>query len=211
MTQIYLPFPEMINLATLPSLPLSRRSCLPEEPGVYFVVQQTRIRYIGQTQSLKTRWAQHHRLEQYLKEDDMVIAWLPLSKTLTRSAIERACINYFTPLDNGKRLPRQAMALPPRHYDSRYNTTVNKKETVYIKTENRLTFEKLNTLGKRLRLCRHAHGLRAMALASMVDITPNYLSLVEHDRKVPGLAMLQKLATALQVTSSQLLGETPLF
>ena len=68
-----------------------------------------------------------------------------------------------------------------------------------------------DTLGKRVRLCRHAQGLRALTLAKMVDMTPNYLSLVEHDRKVPGLAMLQKLATALQITTSQLLGETPLF
>lgn len=68
----------------------------------------------------------------------------------------------------------------------------------------------LDTLGHRLRFCRHAQALSATAFAAAVEITPQYLSTLEHDKALPSMALLQRIAKELGITSSQLLGETPL-
>lgn len=69
---------------------------------------------------------------------------------------------------------------------------------------------RLDTLGQRLRFCRHAKALSATTLAAAIDITPQYLSALEHDKGLPSMTLLQRIARELGITSSQLLGETPL-
>ena len=78
--------------------------------------------------------------------------------------------------------------------------------TSVLEREGSLTF------GQRVRLCRHAHGYRAAAFATMVEISRSYLSALENDHgQTPSVQLLQRMAQTLHVTTSQLLGETPLF
>ena len=71
--------------------------------------------------------------------------------------------------------------------------------------------EGVRTFGQRVRLCRHAHGYRAAAFAAMLGISRSYFSALENDQgQTPSVQLLQRMAQALHVTTSQLLGETPL-
>ena len=71
--------------------------------------------------------------------------------------------------------------------------------------------EGLRTLGQRIRICRQIRGYRALDFAALLGISQNYLSLIENDQgKRPSLPLLQRMGQALGVTTSQLLGETPL-
>lgn len=54
-------------------------------------------------------------------------------------------------------------------------------------------------LGQTLKILRVASGLRQATLAKELEVTPNYLSLVENDRREPSLAFLKKFAIRLDV------------
>ena len=75
-----------------------------------------------------------------------------------------------------------------------------------------LSCEDLDTLGKRLRVCRAWRGLQLNTVARLTATTPQYLSLLEHDKpgRNPSVELLKKLSEVLDVTVSQLLGQTPL-
>ena len=71
--------------------------------------------------------------------------------------------------------------------------------------------ELIDTFGKRLRLCRQLKGFRGNIFAASVGITSNYLSILENDtEKLPSVITIQRMAQVLGVTTSALLGETPL-
>lgn len=55
------------------------------------------------------------------------------------------------------------------------------------------------TLGNAIKLIRTAKGLKQLALAKKLDVSPNYISLVEKDKREPSLSFLRKLAYELQV------------
>ena len=75
-----------------------------------------------------------------------------------------------------------------------------------------LSCDDLDTIGKRLRVCRAWKGLQLKDVAEIVGTTAQYLSLLEHDApgRTPSVHLLQRLGDTYGVTSSQLLGETPL-
>ena len=54
-------------------------------------------------------------------------------------------------------------------------------------------------LGRTLKILRVASGLSQAALAKDLEVTPNYLSLVENDRREPSLTFLKKVAAKLDV------------
>jgi transcriptional regulator with XRE-family HTH domain len=55
------------------------------------------------------------------------------------------------------------------------------------------------TLGNALKLIRTARGLTQRALAKQLDVTANYLSLIESDKREPSLSFLKRLAAELGV------------
>lgn len=67
-----------------------------------------------------------------------------------------------------------------------------------------------NRLGERLRAIRTQRGMTLDAIATDVGLTKGYLSLVENGHKVPTIATLVKLASALDVPISVLFEEKPL-
>jgi excinuclease UvrABC nuclease subunit len=90
--------PNSIDLATLPSLCLSRRSELPEAPAIYFAIDSLdQIQYIGRSQNLRQRWASHHRHFQLQAIDSVRIAWLRCDDVSLLAEIETALIEWFEP------------------------------------------------------------------------------------------------------------------
>jgi transcriptional regulator with XRE-family HTH domain len=55
------------------------------------------------------------------------------------------------------------------------------------------------TLGNAIKLIRTARGLTQRALAKKLDVTANYLSLIESDKREPSLSFLKRLASELGV------------
>ena len=59
------------HILQLPHISLKSRTLLPEESGIYYVVDETSIIwYIGKAKNLRTRWTgdSHHRLDQLQKQ-----------------------------------------------------------------------------------------------------------------------------------------------
>lgn len=55
------------------------------------------------------------------------------------------------------------------------------------------------TLGNAIKLIRTAKGVKQVTLAKELDVSPNYISLVEKDRREPSVGFLRKLAGKLSV------------
>ena len=60
------------------------------------------------------------------------------------------------------------------------------------------------TLGNAIKLIRTARGLTQKDLANRLDITANYLSLIESDKRDPSLPFLNRLAAKLGVPIAML-------
>jgi len=55
------------------------------------------------------------------------------------------------------------------------------------------------TLGSAIKLIRTAKGVRQVTLATELDVSPNYLSLIEVGKREPSIAFLRLLAKKLEV------------
>lgn len=55
------------------------------------------------------------------------------------------------------------------------------------------------TLGNAIKLIRTARSVRQRELALELNVSPNYLSMLEADRRIPSIKFLRKLASELQV------------
>jgi transcriptional regulator with XRE-family HTH domain len=55
------------------------------------------------------------------------------------------------------------------------------------------------TIGNAIKLIRTARGIRQRDLAGELRVSPNYLSMLEADRRLPSIGFLRKLASRLQV------------
>ncbi|RYZ17736.1 MAG: XRE family transcriptional regulator [Myxococcaceae bacterium] len=64
-------------------------------------------------------------------------------------------------------------------------------------------------LGNSLRRHRLERGWTQAMLAEAAEISINHLSYLERGERLPSVPMLVQLARALQLTASELLGETP--
>jgi hypothetical protein len=55
------------------------------------------------------------------------------------------------------------------------------------------------TLGSAIKLIRTAKGVKQLTLAKQLEVSPNYISLVEKDRRDPSVGFLKRLARELGV------------
>ena len=90
-----------INPLKLPSLPLADRRSLPNCPAIYFVLEGTRVLYIGRAENLQQRWAAHHRYNLLKTITNVHIAWLECTEPRLLPKIESALIEEFRPSLNG--------------------------------------------------------------------------------------------------------------
>jgi hypothetical protein len=90
-----------INILALPFVSFDERKKLPLTGGVYFVImpEPERLCYIGKAQSLRSRWAGHHRAHQMMPTTR--IHWLNCDDEQQRTALEDRLIAFYTPQWNG--------------------------------------------------------------------------------------------------------------
>lgn len=60
-------------------------------------------------------------------------------------------------------------------------------------------------IGKSIRRLRNERSLSQQELAEQADLTPSFLSLVENGRRRPSLAVLRRIADALQLPEEALI------
>lgn len=66
-------------------------------------------------------------------------------------------------------------------------------------------------LGYNIEKHRKAKKLTTVELASMAGVKPQFISQIENGKRSPSLKILLKIAAALDTTTSELLGEVPLY
>src|SRR5262249_4140102 len=71
--------------------------------------------------------------------------------------------------------------------------TTNKEMTYPISPRSRMT------LGNAIKLIRTARRVKQKALATELNVSPNYISLLESDKREPIITLLKSLASALSV------------
>jgi len=79
-----------------------RRSCMPKEQGIYFVVAGGRLVYVGQTNNLRHRWDRHHLLRTLsIVREQIEIYWKLFDGSPNqRMEIERSLIQKYRPILN---------------------------------------------------------------------------------------------------------------
>lgn len=104
---------------SLPSVTLTSLSQLPQNPGIYFALKDRRVLYIGiaEAQSLRSRWGNHHRLNQLKIIGDVKIAYWSQPEGCALESAEKKLICLFNPELNGRRLLDPAMAQLQEKYD----------------------------------------------------------------------------------------------
>jgi hypothetical protein len=61
-------------------LTIENRDKLPSESGIYFVIRDSKVIYIGKAKNVWQRWQHHHRLPDTLPDD--VLKFIPVSEDL---------------------------------------------------------------------------------------------------------------------------------
>jgi len=90
----------MIDVNSLPSVPLPEWRTLPKEPGIYLVLADNGdVMYVCKAQDLSARWKSHHRTPD-LKNVEHRVAWLAAEKD-NLEVLEKQCIADFAPPLNG--------------------------------------------------------------------------------------------------------------
>lgn len=104
--------PESLDIASLPSLPLSDRRRLPDVSAVYLVLEEEIVIYVGQSRSLLNRWLSHDKLKKFKSRvTPLRVAWLECSEITLLHEIETALIAWFEPelnqISAGKKIKRE--------------------------------------------------------------------------------------------------------
>src|SRR5690606_2017121 len=98
--------PELLDINDLPAVWLENKDLLPNCSAVYFVHVPGEILYIGETASLKSRWATHHIFKDIKDLENVSISWLEVSYE-SLIITETAMIDFFNPRLNVVRRKRK--------------------------------------------------------------------------------------------------------
>jgi hypothetical protein len=99
---------------SLPSVSMQERKSLPAEIGLYFVISQEVIIYIGRTVNLSQRWKSHHKVDAInVKYPEARIAWLSLGWAELLD-VEYDLINRYDPVLNVLRRSSKGLEFKPR-------------------------------------------------------------------------------------------------
>ena len=96
-----------INVSELSSVLISERDELPEQSGIYFVMDEVdTIHYIGMSINLRNRWYSHHRQEDFDLIKNGKIAYISSMPKHYLKEIEATLIKTFIPRLNIKGKPK---------------------------------------------------------------------------------------------------------
>lgn len=91
-----------VDIDALPSVEFADRLALPRKPGVYFVTDGDGVVYIGQAQSIRDRWRNHHRAVDLVMLDSVRIAWVEQADELARLELEASLTRELRPRLNAR-------------------------------------------------------------------------------------------------------------
>ena len=94
-----------LNPFRLSSLAIQDKDDLPEESGIYFVIDESKIYYIGMSKNLQNRWYSHHRQDDFDKIPNLSIAYINCLPVSYLISIERTLIQHFIPKLNKQNNP----------------------------------------------------------------------------------------------------------
>lgn len=95
----------MIDVATLPSMPLAKHKTIPPISAIYFCLDEVgQILYIGKTKNLLIRWLNHHRYTQLEELGNVSLAWFPCEIEALKET-ENQLIEVFKPILNSQSNP----------------------------------------------------------------------------------------------------------
>ncbi len=94
-----------LNPFLLSSLAIQGKDELPEEAGIYFVIDESKIYYIGMSKNLQNRWYSHHRQDEFNEIPNLSIAYISCLPVNYLISIERTLIQQFTPRLNKQNNP----------------------------------------------------------------------------------------------------------
>jgi Predicted transcriptional regulators len=66
-------------------------------------------------------------------------------------------------------------------------------------------------LGANMERLRKIKKMTTVELAALAGVKPQFISQIENGKRSPSLKILQKIAAALNTTTSELLGEIPMY
>jgi predicted GIY-YIG superfamily endonuclease len=90
-----------LNISDLPWLPLEEKSAFPNQPAIYFCIDNNDgVQYIGRSVNLKQRWSQHHRYERLKRTGSIKIAYLIVHDVNCLIELEKEAIKIFNPILN---------------------------------------------------------------------------------------------------------------
>ncbi|MEM8719645.1 MAG: GIY-YIG nuclease family protein [Cyanobacteria bacterium P01_G01_bin.39] len=79
------------------SVDLKDKDSLPEEPGIYFVIDKSNVYYIGMTTNLQKRWYSHHKQSEIDSLSEIKISYLNCLPKHYLKNLESTLINHFKP------------------------------------------------------------------------------------------------------------------
>ena len=94
-----------LNPFRLSSLAIQDKDDLPEESGIYFIIDESKIYYIGMSKNLQNRWYSHHRQDDFDKIPNLSIAYINCLPVNYLISIERTLIQHFIPKLNKQNNP----------------------------------------------------------------------------------------------------------
>jgi len=171
----------------MPHVSLADARLLPPSPGVYVVYHDEAVLYVGQTQNLRHRWQNHHRVAQCFTYGPHVeIAWQVLTEcdAATRKAIETALIAFWHPQLNREQFQSASdvMEASPR------------PRTVPRGTNH-------------LEILRRARRISRYAFARAMNVSATTIWRWEQEKVPIALCDLLRMAQILQVAPTDILPE----
>jgi hypothetical protein len=99
--------PKVVDLESLPWLPLTERSSFPQHPAIYIAIDGLgKVQYVGISKDPRQRWAQHSQYQQLQSMGRVKIAYLFVDNVESLRPIEIGLINRFRPPLNTMGVPR---------------------------------------------------------------------------------------------------------
>ena len=94
-----------LNPFNFKSITIEDRDELPEESGIYFVIDNSNIYYIGMSKNLQQRWYSHHKQAALDSFTNLRIAYLDCLPKHYLKNIESTLIKHFKPRLNIRENP----------------------------------------------------------------------------------------------------------
>jgi excinuclease UvrABC nuclease subunit len=146
---------DAFDVQTLPRVSITKKQDLPSSPGIYIVVGEKIVQYVGRANNLQARWKSHHRLPELKRLQDVFICYLTVDNLVDLPGIESVLIDRLKPALNNREISKD----------------VQREDGASISLTVRLKPSDLEILEK-IRQARH-YPSRSNALVALIRLCGN--------------------------------------